>query len=132
MPSPKLAASELVNHVEFQREVDFFETNALLYAEESELVDLEQNLEKQIREAKLKENPLYIDLDDDDDDDKAEGKGSSLDLGAIEDKYEITNQKRYYTNDDETLLVVTVYPAGENTNVAFARRLLGYHHTHRA
>lgn len=116
-----LAKSPYVALVEYKRDLEFFERNALLYAPLEDVRTIRDRLEKRINEEKLKLSPLYTDLFGEEEEEEESEKLSFEDL---EEKYKPTDDKRYYLNKDKTILVLNVYPEGSNTDVAFARTLL--------
>ena len=112
-----LEASQIVLGVDYKRSVDWFEKHALLYLEASELEEINTSLRDRIKSEKLAANPLFISLDDGE-----EIKTSNLrKLEELEEKYAATDSKRYFTNKEKTILVMSVFPDGLNSDVAFAR-----------
>ncbi len=119
--APVLADNEMVLVVDYQRDVDFFEKNALLYVKTDELRDIRNRIRKRIKRERRKRNPLYLDLAGEFD---APPEEEGLSFEDYEQKYSATDDKRFYVNSDQSILVLNVYPDGANTNVAFARKFI--------
>ncbi len=114
----RIAQSPLVAMVDYKRDLEFFEKNALLYAPLEDVKTIRDRLKKRINQEKLKLSPLYTDLFGEEE----ESTTDKLSFEDIEKKYQATDEKRYYVNPDKTLLALVVYPEGVNTDVAFARK----------
>ena len=74
-----------VNYVNYQRDVDFFKNNALLYMDLEDLEEIQFRVEDRITQEKLKLSPLFIKLDDDEAEDEllstdwpASGRGAAI------------------------------------------------------
>lgn len=118
---PKLLASEKVNYVDYQNDVDFYKKNALLFLELDELDSLEQTIQDEIAAEKQKLNPLHVDdlFGDANDVETEDG------LENWEQKYKELEPSRYYINEDSTVLVLRVLPSGSSTSLDFVREM--YH-----
>ena len=105
-----------LSRVEFQRDTEFLEDNALYFASTEELDRVESFLDETIEQAKLEANPFYFDLEDDDtasDDDGAE----------LEAMYDRLIGTEYPVSDDSTTMVVRFYPTSTNTDIGSTRAL---------
>lgn len=99
--------------VDYYHEITFLQNSALYFATPNELDSLEAYLGRQIREAKLKANPFYFELDDDGD--------SPTDPTAerLKELYEDLVTKEYPISDDSTTMAIRFYPSGSQTNIGF-------------
>lgn len=100
---------------EFRRNIDFLKNNALYFATENELNQLESFLETEIRNAKNEANPFYIDLNENQStDDDSIGQ----ELNRL---YEELVGSEYFMSADSTVLVVKLFPSGAQTDIQFIR-----------
>jgi predicted RND superfamily exporter protein len=111
----ELLSSENVNYVSFKQDVDFYESNALLYASLDELKEIRDRIESRVVDAKLEYNPFYVDLDEDMEEE------AELNFDDLEEKYQITDDKVYFVNEDKTVLVLRVYARATHSDIQFAR-----------
>ena len=111
------ADAPYLTRVEYTRDITFLENNALYFATDNELDQVEQFLQDKIEEAKLEANPFYFDLDD-------EGE-SAADSTAreLEATYDRLVGKRYPISDDSTTMVVRFYPSGSNSDIGYIENL---------
>jgi len=100
--------------------VDFYERNAILYADLADLERIERDLKAEIDDRKLKANPLYVDLDGD-----APSPVSSQPAGPpARDRFDEIQERidrarrdydpypdSYFANETGTLLAVFVRPS---------------------
>ena len=123
---PRLDASEYVLYSRYQNEVDFYQKNALLFLNATELDSLYDAVQDAIDDEKQAINPFMIDdlfgpppsaAESDDDEAKS-------DLEAWDEKYRDSEPKPFYTNQDSTVLVIEVLAAEESVNIAFSRVML--------
>lgn len=107
-----------VNFIDYQRDVDFYKKNALLFMDTADLEEILIRIEDRIAEEKLKLSPLYIQLDDEEDSDV-------LDFSDIEAKYRDPDggDEKYYTNRDRSVLAVEAMAAGTVSNIGFAKEM---------
>ena len=103
-----------LRRVEYKKDITFIQQNALYFATEAELDQLEQHLQQQIEDARLEANPFFFDLDDEFDDD--EDAESEIDLNKT---YREIVPKSFPVSDDSTTLVLTFYPTGSKANVGY-------------
>ncbi|RMF18660.1 MAG: hypothetical protein D6761_02085 [Candidatus Dadabacteria bacterium] len=120
-----LEGDELVQAVDWKKPVEFFERNALLYAPVEDLELILRRVYDRIDQVRAERSPLAEYRR------RATGATAAsqtapLSLEELENRYRVTDQKRYYTNADRSILVLNIYPAGSNTNVGFARKF--FHH----
>ncbi|MEX0601274.1 MAG: MMPL family transporter, partial [Rhodothermales bacterium] len=106
--------------VDYEKDTEFLERNALYFATSAELDSLERYLRDRIRDAKLEANPFYFDLDDEED--AAEDEGFDIERG-LHEVYDQVVGKRYPINDDSTIMVLRFYPTGSQTNIGFIEGL---------
>jgi predicted RND superfamily exporter protein len=103
--------------VEYRREIGFLEENALYFATDEELDELERYLDERLWEARQAANPLSFDLEDDED-------GSAED-GAerLRRTHEEIVGREYPTSADSTVLVLRFHPSGSQTDVGFIEEM---------
>ena len=106
----------IFTRAELRRDTTFLAYNALYFASDEELDQLETFLESEAEDARLAANPFFVDLDDDfgldDEDTGAEDLEAALrDLQATE----------YSLSADSTVLAFRLFPAGSQTNIGFIR-----------
>ena len=107
-----------LNRVDYIRDTEFLEDNALYFATLTELDSLETYLYREIENARLEANPFFFDIEDDFDD-VDEGGDSSETLADLEESYSAIVGKEYPISDDSTTMVVRFYPTGSQTNISF-------------
>lgn len=106
----------IFTRAELRRDTTFLASNALYFASDAELDQLEAFLEAEAENARLAANPFFVDLDDDfglDDEDAgtAELEAALRDLQVTE----------YSLSPDSTVLAFRLFPAGSQTNIGFIR-----------
>lgn len=104
----------LFTRYEYRKDVSFLQNNALYFATNAELDQLEAYLQEEIEAAKLEANPFYFDLDDDDAGDAQQAMADQL-----RDVYARLVAKEYPVSDDSTTMVVRFYPAQSQTNIGY-------------
>lgn len=113
-----------LTRVDYRRDTEFLENNALYFATDAELDSVESYLREEIRNAKLEANPFFFDLDEDLDEEES---GMSDADGLLERDlqlvYERVVGKPYPVNEDSTIMVLRFYPAGSQTNIGFIERM---------
>ena len=107
-----------LTRVEYRRDVRFLQDNALYFASDQELREVEQFLDEQIAEAKRQANPFFVDIDDE----EAETDTSAQELEAMYGRLVGTE---YPISEDSTTMVLRFYPSGAQTNVGFIENLYG-------
>lgn len=114
-----------LNRVDFQRDTEFLENNALYFATPAELDSLEVFLRNTMEEARLEVNPFFFDIEDDFDDfeDEADVPEDSETLANLEEAYQSIVGKEYPISDDSTVMVLRFYPTGSQTNLDFIDNL---------
>ncbi len=103
--------------VEFQKDTTFLARNALYFASNEELDQLEDFLQTTAEEARLKANPFYVDLDDDlglDEEDEP-------DTESLEDALGDLQVTEYAVSPDSTVLAFRFHPSGAQTNIGYIR-----------
>ncbi len=106
-----------LSRVEFQRDTEFLEDNALYFASTEELDRVESFLDETIEQAKLEANPFYFDLEEDDE------TASDDDGAELEAMYDRLIGTEYPISDDSTTMVVRFYPTSTNTDIGSTRAL---------
>jgi len=110
-----------LTRVDYKREVKFLKNNALYFASNQELRQVETFLQDKIEEAKQERkeaNPFYFELDEEADTATTEDTGPQLE--AIYDRLIGT---RYPISDDSTTMVLRFYPSESNTNIGYIENL---------
>ena len=107
-----------LTRVDYEKNTEFLEQNALYFATEAELDSLEDYLHEKVREAKLEANPFFFDLEEEEE--AAPERDPREDLKEV---YQRVVGKRFPVNEDSTVMVLRFYPAGSQTNVGFIERL---------
>ncbi len=109
-----LEADPEVDYVNWRKPgYDFFDEHKLFYLSPDDLVELEGKIDRRIQREKL--GALYISFDDD-------GGDKEDAFGDLKSKYggshtgKITSE--FYTNEQETVFLLAVYPVGENLNLS--------------
>lgn len=103
---------------------NFYEKNKYLYIDYVDLQRIHERLQKKIEWEKLKQNPLFINLEDE------EEKEKEFSIDDIINKYKQKTSGMdktvdgYYVSDDRKLLVILTRPYGTSTGVDFAKRLM--------
>lgn len=113
-----------LNRVDYHRDTDFLERNALYFATLEELDSLEIYLRNQIDEVSLEVNPFFFDIEDDFDDDfddefEDEEVDSRATIASLDEAYRTIVGKEYPISDDSTVMVIRFYPSGSQTNISF-------------
>ncbi|MFB3133319.1 MAG: transporter, partial [Rhodothermales bacterium] len=103
---------------ELRRDTEYLQDNALYFASDDELDQLETFLQDKIEQAKLEANPFYFDLDDEEDDEDAAAE-------EMKASYENIVGHEYRLSPDSTTLVVRFFPAGSSTNIDYIEALYG-------
>ena len=112
-PSSDLSVSTYFTYADYRRDTDFLRQNALYFATEAELNRLEAHLRSQAREARLRANPFYFDLD------VPETDTAGAALADLEAFYEQFVGTEYPISPDSTTMVLNFYPGEAQTNIAF-------------
>lgn len=100
---------------EFRRETEVLKDNALYLATESELQEIIDYLEEEIETAREEANPFFVDFSDDFEDEEEE----SEDIGRFRDSYDDMIPPVYPTNEDSTVVVLTLYPTGTQSDIKY-------------
>ncbi len=108
-----------LTRVEYTRDTEFLENNALYFATPDELDSLYSYLTNKIEEAKLEANPFFFDIEDEEDMEEEEDTvGASM--MAL---YEQIVGKEYPISDDSTMMLLRFFPSGAQTDIGFIERL---------
>ena len=107
-----------LTRVEYQREVTFLKDNALYFASDQELQEVEQFLDQTIEDAKRKANPFFVDIEEEEGDGGTDGE-------ELQQMYDRLIGKEYPISPDSTTMVLRFYPSGSRTDVGFIENLYG-------
>ncbi len=105
--------------VEYQRDTQFMEENALYFATDKELNNVKDYLQDEIEQAKLEANPFYTDFSEDDESTNESG----VTIGELDSVYQQLVGKEYPVSDDSTTLTLRFFPEGSQTNISFINNL---------
>ena len=108
----------LFTRVEYRKDTQFIEENALYFATNEELERLTDGIEREIEDAKLAANPFFFDLGLEDEDPEDTSGSLDADLASF---YEQVAVKPLPANGDSTIIVVQAFPAGSQTNLRYIR-----------
>jgi uncharacterized protein len=105
----------------------FYEKNGVLYLSKSELKELDRVLADAIRQAKLKANPLYMDMEEDDEDRKDPTKQLSAIEARLRNRASAIDRfpDGLYVGEQGRLLAIFLSPRGSALEVDNARALIG-------
>jgi len=109
-----------LTRVEYKRQVEFLQENALYFASTQELNQVESVLQNKVQEAKQEANPFYFELDDQR---EADSTRSEDDVEQLQEVYDRVIGKRYPISEDSTVMALRFYPTGSNTNIGFIENL---------
>jgi predicted RND superfamily exporter protein len=104
------------SRVDYERDEQFMERNALYFATWEELSMVETYLQDEIDEAKREANPFFFELDDEA---AGEDEITEDDLRAIENQLTV---RKYPISADSTIMVLRFYPTGAQTNIGYIER----------
>jgi uncharacterized protein len=104
---------------DYRQDTTFLAENALYFATDAELDELERLLREEAEAARLAANPFYFDLDDDlglndEEEDVAEGEALQASLQRLQ-------PGEFFVSRDSTVLAVRFLPAGGQTDVGLTR-----------
>ncbi|MEE2754798.1 MAG: MMPL family transporter [Candidatus Latescibacterota bacterium] len=108
---------DYVNFVSYQKEVEFYRKNGLLYMDIDDLEEILIRIEDRVAQEKVKLSPLSIDL--------SEGEESGeLDFSDIQDKYTGGGASdAYFTDPEKTIVALEVEAAGTVSNIGFTKKM---------
>jgi hypothetical protein len=113
----KDAYREYVNFVNYQKEIEFYRKNALLYMNIEDLEEILIRIEDRVAQEKVKLSPLSIDLSDG-------GESGELDFSDIQDKYGGGGASDpYFTDAEKTIVALEVEAAGTVSNIGFSKKM---------
>lgn len=107
-----------LTRVEYKRDPEFVRNNALYFASDQELDEVEQFLKDKIEEAKLEANPFYFDLNEDEEEASTDSTAREL-----EQMYDQLVGTEYPISKDSTTMVLKFYPSGSQTDIGFIENL---------
>jgi uncharacterized protein len=106
-----------ISRVEFRRDTEELRDNALYLATESELLEIIDFLEDEIRSAREEVDPFYFDLMEEDE------KDEPRDIERFQQAYDELIPSEYPVSEDSTLMVLQMYPTGSQSNIGFLEDL---------
>jgi len=139
-----LQNDSLVHFLEYETDIDFYKKNSLLYIQPDDLDTIAQRLDELKRKITLKNNPLFVDLNDtsanattpetrdssvsvaevaDSSAASEADSGKIFDLNDMEEKY-LKILLRSHASDDGKIHVVDIYPKKPLSDLAASRALL--------
>jgi predicted RND superfamily exporter protein len=98
---------------EFRKEINFLKQNAIYFATDHELDQLEEYLNQKIDDAKEEANPFYFELEEEISTDSLGKELSSM--------YDELVGSEYLISEDSTAMIVKLFPNGSQTDLAFVR-----------
>lgn len=108
---------EYVNFVSYQKEVEFYRKNALLYMDIDDLEEILVRIEDRVAQEKVKLSPLSIDLSDGE-------ESRELDFSDIQEKYGGGGiADPYFTDQEKTIVALEVEAAGTVSNIGFSKKM---------
>lgn len=113
----------LVHFIEFAADVQFYEKNKLLYANEDDLFKVLTHIEKFREQENRRNNPFYVDLDENADTIEVQKVAGGF-IRQVEEKY-FRNLQQSFSNPDGTVRVIDIYPTQSLSNLQANRAL--YH-----
>ncbi|MDZ4701440.1 MAG: MMPL family transporter [Rhodothermales bacterium] len=106
------------SRVDYRHETDFLKDNALYFATDAELDQLESFIDDKIEESRLAANPFFFDLEDEEEEPEPDSTAQ-----AMEKVYDDLVGNDYPISDDSTTLVLRFIPTGSATNIRFIERV---------
>ncbi|MDX1430004.1 MAG: MMPL family transporter, partial [Rhodothermales bacterium] len=110
------SGERFLSRVDYRRDTEFLENNALYFATSSELDSLQAFLEERIEEAKLEANPFFFDLEEEDEEPDSSG-------AHLKGLYDDVIGTEYPISEDSTTMVLRFFPTGSQTNIGYIERL---------
>lgn len=108
------------SHAEFKRNTEVLKDNSLYLATEPELQDIIQFLEDEIDDARAEANPFFVDFGDEFDD---EEETDEQDMGKFQESYDNLIPPEYPVSEDSTLVILTLYPTGPQSDLTYLEDL---------
>ena len=100
--------------VEYTKETEFIQDNALYLASEQELEDLTEYLLDEIQTAKEEANPFYFDLGFEDED-----VSETDNIDDFRASYDAIVPSEYPVNEDSTIMVLKFFPTGSKSDIQY-------------
>ncbi len=107
-----------ISRVEFRRDTEELQDNALYLATETELLEIIDFLEDEIRTAREEVDPFYFDLMEEDDEEE-----EPRDMERFQQTYDEIIPSEYPVSEDSTLMVLQMYPTGSQSDIGFLEDL---------
>ena len=117
----ELARKPDILYVDYRIDKAFFRQRSLLFMAQEDLEEIRDRISYRINREKIKQSPLYVQLDDDSEPDTADG----FDISDIEEKYAGTTERdEYHVSPDKRTVALDVYPSGASSNLGFVRKVV--------
>lgn len=103
------------NRAELRRDTEILKDNALYLATIPELEEITEYLQNEIERARAEANPFLVDFEDDYEDEEEAEEG----IDRFKDSYDALIPPEYPVNEDSTLVVLTLYPSGSQSDIRY-------------
>ena len=107
--------TSFLTRVEYRRDVEFLQDNALYFASNRELRTVENFLDAKVEEAKREANPFFVEVGD--------GSDSDSTAQELQGMYGRLVGSEYPISADSTTMVLRFYPSGSRTDIGFIDNL---------
>tara|TARA_R110002049_G_scaffold1018_18_gene7582 strand:+ start:3159 stop:5666 length:2508 start_codon:yes stop_codon:yes gene_type:complete len=101
---------------EFQKETEIIKDNALYLANDEELDEVTDWLQKEIETAREEANPFFIDFEEDEDEASSPEENKAENF---KESYDVLVPSEYPINEDSTIMVVKFYPTGAKSDTKY-------------
>jgi len=108
------------NRADLRRETEVLKDNALYLATIQELEEIKRYLENEIETAREEANPFFVDFFEDFEE---EGDSADPEITDFRESYDEFIPSEYPVNDDSTLVVFDLYPAGSKSDIRYLEDL---------
>lgn len=114
------------NRAELRRDTGILKDNALYLATLSELDEIITFLEDEIASAREEANPFFVDFDDFEDE---EENADAPDIDRFRESYDNLIPPEYPVNDDSTLVILSLYPSGSQSDIRYLEDMFAEYDT---
>ncbi|MFQ5459011.1 MAG: MMPL family transporter, partial [Myxococcota bacterium] len=140
---PELVKSDVINNVDYRRDLDFFQRHRFLFVDVGDLTTIRDRLSSKLRDIKENQLPFVMkSVTTPGGKSRVEviikDKKLALPSGSLEDqfrelrssfddiekKYMGGSQDEYFTSKDRKIYMLSLYPNGQSTDVEFAKSML--------
>lgn len=117
----ELARNPNILFVDYRIDKEFFRKHSLLFMAQEDLEEIRDRISSRINREKIRQSPLYIELEDEDE--AEEDKG--FDISDIEEKYKgDTERDEFHVSPNKRTLAMDVYPSGTSSDLGFVRKIV--------